>query len=267
MKLVRLLLISTLTLALCAGMAQAEIMSVDFDSMSTSGQTTEALLDSATTGGTWSLNTTRGNESYTIAADDSGNGNLAFLSDDTSTNRTFETFATIDLDTAVTLSSLGTGETLDMTFQAATRRSGNNKELQYLLGDSSGTVGLEIAWNNDGNEVFLNGTSFATGVSFSNVNPWDSTAATVFDVQISIHGDGDITGSFAGNAFPAGAALTGGIADIDQFVFASADKSNSAKGGYLNDISMEVVPEPSMLVPLAAAFVLGIRHRCRLYAR
>lgn len=254
-------------LAISASANAVTLLEVDFDSLPT-GAVTAANLNGVTSGSigaSWFLNTGRG-AVHTIEADNSGNGDLALLSDDTNGgNAGDQQLNGFNMTgSGVDIYNFG-GSSLLIEFETASRRSGNNKNLHYQLRNADSSTILDIIrWSNNGN-VTVNGVVAGSGPTLGpNVNPWDSTSPNVYDVSLLIDSSGNVVGSFAGINFTT--TLMGSNTDtIDRFQFFSGGSSNSHKGGYLNDIKFSSVPEPTT-VALGVLGMIGLTFRRRRQA-
>ncbi|BDS06292.1 hypothetical protein NT6N_13320 [Oceaniferula spumae] len=254
----------TLAISMASAQGGTTIYAIDFDSVTT-GSVNASTLSAAGTGTTtaaWYLNPGRG-AAYTIENDNSGNGDKALLADDTNGgNANKQQFTGINFDNTFDLTSLDASGSLNVSITTATRRNGNNKNLQFQLANSTGSIGFLLAWSNNGT-VAVNGTTFSpasAATNFENVNPWNSTSDQVFDLNVSIANDSSFTGNFGGVAFTGN--LANSVTDIDRIQLYSGGSAGGNKGAYLSNITVTAIPEPSSSALLALTG-LGFIHRRR----
>jgi len=165
---------------------------VAFDDHAT-GAATDASLNAVTTAGTWTLNTSRTDTTFTVKND---NGNKALEFDDTSSpgdNAGEQEFATLTFPDALSFAS----EPVVFKFNVAPRRDAADRGYVFVFKDSLGNEAGRIEWASDigglVDGVYLNGTT-AGGPGSGNqigylamggsLNPWVATnrlLSVVFD--------------------------------------------------------------------------------------
>ncbi len=236
-----------------------------------------ADLTGVTTGGTWTLNTTRG---ATYATQVNGAapgpvGSTAVVLDDTNGgNAGVISFATLTLDSAVDFST----DAVTWSFPTATRRTGANKGLRYefLTGVTSVAT---LNWD-EGGGLTLTGSNSDTGSSaFQFLNDWINSndprgvremAFTFFDDTLDVTiTDPGLVGNLQGPNNPlqsASLSVSLGSSIIDRLVVYSTGSENAgAKGVFLGEITVIQVPEPGVtMLAVAAGGLLAIRVARRL---
>ncbi len=263
------LLIAVLATAL--SVEASVIVGVDFNEVDT-GDVTAAELGTATTGGSWSLNTGRTGGTRAVFDDDSGEGDKALLLDSTSSPANDAFFGTMWFDEAVDLDSLGV-QKLDISFETTTSRYGVGKSLQYRLRDSDGNYALQLVWWNDGRLNITDADD--TDTTIANISTlqeaqmqdggniyWDSTDSKIQTVNISVASGGgyELTWSGAKSGTRSG-NLANEVTNINRLEFLSGGANTDAKGMFLNNIS--VIPEPAGvgLMGFFAGTIFYIRRR------
>jgi len=197
----------------------------EFNSMSLAASgITAADLDTATTGASWTLNTTRG-ATYSI---EGTVGDHAFLSDDGGGNSGDILFAALTLDTPIDFS----GAPVTCAFRTATRRSGSGKTLRYIFYSGATEVG-RVTWSNDNSLVLQDGTS--STLLFNTISSWDPTATNIADVTANFASDG-ISIDFGGQVLTRD--VPAGVTAIDKIEFWSAGGNNAAKGMYIDGLTV-----------------------------
>ncbi len=244
-------------LAASAGVTEgATIFEVDFDAM-TPGATTEAALDAATTGGTWTLSTDP-NFTHTIASDGGGQGDRAFLSTHADVNVGVQRAARIDLDTPVDVDvDLASGD-LEITFEtAALKGTGYERNLHYYH-LYAGTTELLRMTVDDGN-ITTHGASGTVGLGSltphtASVNPWNSTSANVWSVELSVDSTGSVDITWTdGDSSVSGTNSILSTATIDSFELGVDPDQWEGQGVYLNDVTFDIASGP----PAQAGIIIG----------
>jgi len=240
------------------------VASADFDDVD-SGSVTAGDLDSHTTGAAWWLNTGRSDASYQVAGDGGGLGDKALMLDDTSSAGSEQQFSSMNLDSSVDLTGLG-DDTLDVSFQTTTTRSGGVRSLIYRLVDSSNNIGIDIEWW-EGGELVVNGVTKDVddfGEAKIATGSWNSTASEIQSASISIASDSTFTMTWSGKNASANynGTLDNTVTDIHKLRVYSGGTGTGNKGLYMDDIKFEVIPEPASSI-LFALVGLALLIRCR----
>ena len=240
--------LAVLVVALCAQRSLAATVAEATWDGGTAGTVTATDLDALTTGGTWSLNGTRG-ANYTIEDDTGGDGDKAFRCDDASGGDGGSLdFATLTLDSPVSISG---GNQLTVTLEIAARRTGGGKTHDIKLLDGTDTSAVSFSWWNSG-EVRINGTDPGAKVGPPlSVDPWDSTHARNYLLTITFNGDGTLDGSFGPRTF-SGVSVLNSVTSIAKLRLESGGSSTAAKGTHWNDIVLEAVIAGEPAIELSA---------------
>lgn len=242
--------ITALLTAVSSANAAITLMETDFDLLP-SGAVTTANLNTATTNGTWALNTGRGAtytrsgaaNDYALLADDADGGNANVIS-----------FATITLAAVADF----TTDAVTWSFNTATRRTGVNKGLRYEFLSGATSVAT-LDWV-EGGGLTLTGTGpDGTGNSaFAFLFAWNETDAAARSLSATFAGT-NLNLNFEDQSL----SVALGSSTIDRLVISSTGSENAgAKGVFLDDMLVTQVPEPSsaLLAGIGALFLL---HRRR----
>lgn len=226
-----------------ASLSAAPVVTADFDAVAT-GPVDGAALTAATTGGTWSLNTTRG---ATYEIQDSA-GDKALLLDDpdlTGNNNAIQ-FAGLFLSDSHPLAD---GD-MTWTFRTAARRTGTNKGLRFEFLDLSGnSVAATVDWYSGG-AVNLNGVGGGGTSDFTFLHPWNPTSPAVRDVSVTFSGT---TVSLTFGAVSLTGTIQNGVTDIRRLRIYSINSAVDAKGLFLDDLT--VTQNTDMIPPKITSFV------------
>lgn len=247
-------------LAAIVGSTDAAVVA-DFDSMAT-GPTSAAALSSATTGGSWSVNTGR-DPGLASIHDDAGDKALV-LDDDNGGNSGTISFATLTLDSAADFATPDSIVAIDFT--TAARRTGADKGLRYEFQAADGTLAAYFAWNNSG-VVNLNGENAESGHPFDFLAAWDAADPDNRDVDISF-ADGMVALVFSNDTdtYTHTTSVLNGVTAIGRMQVFSQFSATSSKGVYLDDITITrtvaTIPAPAALpAGLAVIGLLAFRRR------
>lgn len=248
-------LIPAILLLAAATAPAATVFSTDFDSLP-DGSVTNAVLNTATTGGIWYLNPNRG-ASYEIQ-DSSGDKALLLDDPDNTGNNGVIQFAGITLGTTIDL----TTDAVTWDFRAATRRTGTDKGLRFEFYATGGvTVAATIDWFNDGS-VSLNAGEDSGSSAFTFLNPWNAASSSVRDVSVTFSGSA-VSVDFGGESLVG--TVQNSVTDIQRFRVYSIGSSGQARGLFLDDITATTtaVPEPSVAVVATVLLGMGVLRRRR----
>lgn len=263
-KLATILLAVGVVFALCPA-AEAAILEVDFDSLTTgeidNGGATTAQLNAATTGGTWDLNSDSA-VTHQIQDDAAGGG---------STDRGFSSRAAsgkwgagLDLDNAVDIDTMTND--LVITFTSGTVNStGFDRDAHWRLFDGAAElVDIEI---DDGN-VLLNGSNKGSLFGASDPNKmgttWDTGSGFLLDFSITIDNSGNVDmsvndhGGSGSTDTVTGSTTIASTAEIDRL---ETDWKNGSMGIYFGEIT--IIPEPASLALIALGLPLVLKRRRR----
>ncbi|MES2983088.1 MAG: hypothetical protein V4727_12310 [Verrucomicrobiota bacterium] len=228
----------------------ATLMQTNFNSLAT-GAVTEANLNSVTTGGTWTLNNGRG-ATYTI---EGPTGDHALVVDDTNGgNGGLQIFTTVVLADVADFSV----DAVSWSFNTATGRVGMNKTLRYEFFNGATSV-ANLVWGNSGTAVLTAGASTdSQNSAFTTLAAWDETDTAVRAFNAVFEGT-TLNVNFGGQSL----SVNLGGSSIDRMSLYSGGADTANKGGYLDNMLVTQIPEPS------AAFLGGIgvlmllrRRRC-----
>ncbi|MEN8772372.1 MAG: glycosyl hydrolase [Akkermansiaceae bacterium] len=217
-------------------------ITADFGSLD-AGPVTSAILDSATAGGVWFLNTSRG-AFFEIQED--GAGDKAIMGDDSAGNA--------GNITLMALTASG-GREVDLTthdatfdFVTGTRRTGNNKGLRYEFLNQDGTAIIAtLDWLHNGNQIVLNDGAVnqdsiaigSEGFASSFLSPWDSTSAKVRNLSVTFSG-AIVTASFGSNTLTS--SFLNDASDVGRVRLVTIGSSAAAKGAYLDGVTLSATP-------------------------
>ena len=204
--------------------ATSDQIYANFNSMPTASGITAADLNTATTGASWILNTTRG-AAYSI---EGVTADHAFGTDDGGGNSGDILFAALTFDTPVDFS----GAPATCVFRTATRRTGSNKSLRYIF-YSGPTEVARITWSSDDSLLLQDGTSGTLPFVFT--DSWDPTATSVYDVTADFSSAG-ISIDFGGQVLTRDVPT--GVTAIDKIEFWSTGGNSAAKGMYIDDLTV-----------------------------
>jgi len=251
--------VSFVTAWLSVSSVQASLLgSYDFQAVD-AGSVTKAILEEESPDGEiWYLNTARSGATYDVESD---SGNKALRLDDATTSSGDVQFSTISIKESFALSSLGATDTLDISFQTVSTRTGDNKELLYVVHDGSQPA-INIRWYNDGTLDVNGSTTTVDGFTYNSA--WTSTARDrLQDVNISIAQDKSYTVTWSGAITE---SITGNLAlDVDNIRRLQTWSGGTAagKGLYLDNISFEVIPEPTTLGMISLIGIAAAIRRFR----
>lgn len=219
------------------------LLEVDFNSLATgeidNGGPTTAQLNSATTGGSWSLSA---NANLTHEIQDDG-GDKAFKSNyPAGPDGSFMTFFSINLDTAIDIAAMTSDLTISFEF-APDEGTTATRDIQFQFVDSDGSTVLFYVEIDEGLPSLDGSTGGGyAGWTGDNVLPsWveDHDDVGVITIVIDNQGNVNLDVSVNGNDYSDTSSFTASGAELDEIrVRADPDKWRG-QGIYMNDVLIE----------------------------
>ncbi|OVE73885.1 hypothetical protein BVX94_02465, partial [bacterium B17] len=231
-------------ISVCAFLAfGATHLEVDFDSLATgeidNGGPTTAQLNSATTGGSWSL-TSDANLTHEIQDD---GGDKAFKSNYANVNSGWTTFFSINLDTAIDIDAMTSD--LSISFDTAVDAGTSfHREVQWQFVDSDGSTVLFTIWADDNGKIRFDGQDLgSTGDWAGNdvLTTWDKDSIKIGHVSIVVDSAGNVTFDMTVDTddFSDTSSFTASGAELAEIRVRADPDQYYGQGAWMNDVLIE----------------------------